>query len=178
MALLTIPAGQLVIAGQAIDQQLLIIASLALIAAFVVWLLFFSGNGTFGDFIEDIKSAPNRKQKDPFPVPQFDKSKVLVPVPPKSVRKPLKYRWSPDEIDLKLDSWAKDLRSSLKEVRVESMALAEKYKDVPLKRARPEAAKKPADAKTSKPKPAAKTAVKTSKKAAGTAKSKAPKAKG
>ena len=196
MALINALARQGVLGGQGGNDQLLVVLALVGIAGFVVWMLFFSGNGTIQDFIKDLTTKPNRKPKDPFPVPQFDKSKIEVPRPPKPVRKPLKYQRTADEIDLKLDNWAKDLRTSLREVRAESQWLVEKYKDVPLKRPKPETAspakksepKKPAAKKTTKPaaktatpkpkaKPAAKKTTKPVKKTTTSAKSKASKGK-
>lgn len=134
-------------------QELWTALALISIAGFVVWLLFFSGNGTFQSFLEDLKGQPKTQKKEPFPVPVFDKSKLEIPLPPKPARMPLTYQRTADEIDLKLDTWAQDLRQSLREVRAESQWLVEKYKDVPLKRAKPEAekkkpaAKKPAETK-------------------------------
>ena len=192
MALVNSLARQGVLGGQGVDDQLLVGLALLGIAGFVVWMLFFSGNGTIEDFLKDLTSRPNRKPKDPFPVPQFDKSKLEVPRPPKPVRKPLTYKWTADEIDLKLDNWAKDLKNSLREVRAESQWLVEKYKDVPLKRAKPEEAKPSSKTATSKktakpkakaqsskanPKPVAKKATKPVKKTTTSAKSKASKGK-
>ncbi len=196
MALVSSLARQGVLGGQGGSDQLLVVLALVGIAGFVVWMLFFSGNGTIQDFLRDLKTQPDRKPKDPFPVPQFDKSKLEVPLPPKPKRKPLTYHRTADEIDLKLDNWAKDLRTSLREVRAESQWLVEKYKDVPLKRPKPEAAtavkkaepKKSTKKKVAKPaakaatpkakaKPAAKKTSKPVKKTATSAKSKASKAK-
>lgn len=196
MALINALARQSVLGGQGGNDQLLVVLALVGIAGFVVWMLFFSGNGTIQDFIKDLTSKPDRKPKDPFPVPQFDKSKIEVPLPPKPVRKPLKYQRTADEIDLKLDNWARDLKNSLREVRAESQWLVEKYKDVPLKRPKPEKAlptkntepKKPAAQKTTKPaakaatskpkaKPAVKKTAKPVKKTTTSAKSKASKGK-
>ena len=145
------------------DMQLWVVLSLLAIAGFVIWLVFFSGNGDFKSFLEDLKGQPTSKKKDPFPVPVFDRSKIELPLPPKPSRKPIVYRPTADEIDLKLDTWAKDLRQSLREVRAESQWLVEKYKDVPLKRPKPEAEvkKKPV---ANKPKAKATAAVKTPKK--------------
>ena len=131
--------------------------ALLFVAGFVIWLLFFSGNGDFKSFLADLKAQPKESKPDPFPIPVFDKSKVEVPRPPKVQRKPLTYQRTADEIDLKLDTWAKDLRQSLREVRAESQWLVEKYKDVPLKRPKTEADQ-------TKP---AKKAVKTSGKTTG-----------
>ena len=175
MALMSALARQSVLGGQGGNDQLLVVLALVGIAGFVVWMLFFSGNGTIQDFIKDLTTQPDRKPKDQFPVPQFDKSKIEVPRPPKPVRKPLKYQRTADEIDFKLDNWAKDLKNSLREVRAESQWLVEKYKDVPLKRPKPEAvtATKKSEPKKSATKKTAKPAAK-----AATAKSKAqPKAK-
>ena len=194
MALVSALARQSVLGGQGGNDQLLVVLALVGIAGFVVWMMFFSGNGTLQDFIKDLTTRPNRKPRDPFPVPQFDKSKLEVPLPPKPVRKPLTYKRTADEIDLKLDNWAKDLRTSLREVRAESQWLVEKYKDVPLKRAKPEApkpaakkaepkkaeAKKLADPKVAtkaKTKPAAKKTAKPVKKTTTSAKTKASKGK-
>ncbi len=183
MALVSSLARQGVLGGQGGSDQLLVVLALVGIAGFVVWMLFFSGNGTIQDFLRDLKTQPDRKPKDPFPVPQFDKSKLEVPLPPKPKRKPLTYHRTADEIDLKLDNWAKDLRTSLREVRAESQWLVEKYKDVPLKRPKPEAATavKMAEPKKSTKKkvakPAAKKTSKPVKKTATSAKSKASKGK-
>ena len=168
MALVSSLARQSDLAGQGGNDQLLVVLALVGIAGFVVWMLFFSGNGTIQDFIKDLTTRPNRKPKDPFPVPQFDKSKLEIPRAPKTVRKPLTYHRTSDEIDLKLDNWAKDLKASLREVRAESQGLIEKYKDVPLKRPKPET-----------PKPAAKKAEpkKTEAKKSAAPKAAAPKAK-
>lgn len=195
MALVTSLARQVALVGQGGNDQLLVVLALVGIAGFVVWMLFFSGNGTIQDFIKDLTTRPNRNPKDPFPVPQFDKSKLEIPRAPKAVRKPPTYRRTPDEIDFKLDNWARDLKNSLKEVRAESQWLIEKYKDVPLKRPKPETSKssakkeapKKGDAKPNKAKAAplkpkakpssAKIAPKSVKKSATSAKSKAPKGK-
>lgn len=196
MALSSLFADQVALSSGMDDQSLVGLALVA-IAAFVVWLLFFSGNGTIQDFIKDITSRPDRKPKELFPVPQFDKSKLDIPRPPKPARKPLKYKRTVDEINYELDDWAKELRESIKDVRSESRSLVEKYKDVPLKRSKSVAgastkksdakkmtAKIPAKpaAKASKPKPkakpaAAKKTTKSVKKTATSAKSKATKGK-
>lgn len=194
MALVSALARQSVLGGQGGNDQLLVVLALVGIAGFVVWMMFFSGNGTIQDFMKDLTTRPNRKPKDPFPVPQFDKSKLEIPLPPKPVRKPLTYHRTADEIDLKLDNWAKDLRTSLREVRAESQWLVEKYKDVPLKRAKPETPKpaakkaepkkteakkptKPKAATKAKAKPAAKKTAKPVKKTTTSAKTKASKGK-
>ena len=195
MALVSALARQGVLGGQGGNDQLLVVLALVGIAGFVVWMLFFSGNGTIQDFVKDLTTRPNRKPKDPFPVPQFDKSKLEVPLPPKPVRKPLTYHRTADEIDMKLDNWAKDLKASLREVRAESQWLVEKYKDVPLKRPKPDVAKpatkkaetkksgpkKPAKPKAAatkaKAKPAAKKTAKPVKKTKTSAKTKASKGK-
>ena len=195
MALVSALARQGVLGGQGGNDQLLVVLALVGIAGFVVWMMFFSGNGTIQDFLKDLTTRPNRKPKDPFPVPQFDKSKLEVPLPPKPVRKPLTYHRTADEIDMKLDNWAKDLKASLREVRAESQWLVEKYKDVPLKRPKPEVAKpatkkaetkksepkKPAKPKAAAPKakakPAAKKTAKPVKKTTTSAKTKASKGK-
>ena len=149
---------QLAISG-ADEMPLLTVMSLIAIAAFIIWLMFFSGNGDFKSFLEDLRGSPKNVKKERFPVPVFDRSKIEVPLPPKPARKPVSYNPTSDEIDLKLDTWAKDLRQSLREVRAESQWLVEKYKDVPLKRPKPEAvvAKKPA-VTTAKAKPTPKPA--------------------
>lgn len=160
---------QMMPAGQ-VDASDLVLQTLALlfVAGFVIWLLFFSGNGDFRSFLADLKGQPIESKPDPFPVPVFDKSRVEIPRPPKVQRKPVTYQRTADEIDLKLDTWATDLRKSLREVRAESQWLVEKYKDVPLKRPKPEAAsktqKKPAKKATesasgAKKKPAKKAVV-------------------
>ena len=195
MALVSALARQGVLVGQGGNDQLLVVLALVGIAGFVVWMMFFSGNGTIQDFLKDLTTRPNRKPKDPFPVPQFDKSKLEVPLPPKPLRKPLTYHRTADEIDMKLDNWAKDLKASLREVRAESQWLVEKYKDVPLKRPKPEVAKpatkkaetkksepkKPAKPKAAAPKakakPAAKKTAKPVKKTTTSAKTKASKGK-
>lgn len=194
MTLVSALARQGVLGGQGGNDQLLVVLALVGIAGFVVWMLFFSGNGTIQDFVKDLTTRPNRKPKDPFPVPQFDKSKLEVPLPPKPVRKPLTYHRTADEIDMKLDNWAKDLKASLREVRAESQWLVEKYKDVPLKRPKPETqksaakkaepkkaqAKKPAKPKAAtkaKAKPAAQKTAKPVKKTTTSAKTKASKGK-
>lgn len=138
-------------------MQLWTALSLLAIAGFVIWLVFFSGNGDFKSFIQDLKGQPKTEKKEPFPVPVFDRSKIELPRVPKPQRQPLSYKRTADEIDLKLDTWAKDLRQSLREVRAESQWLVEKYKDVPLKRPKPETpAKKKAEETKAKAKPVAK----------------------
>ena len=127
---------------------------LALVAGFVIWLIFFSGNGDFKSFLSDLKGMPRETKPERFPVPVFDKSTIDLPRPPKAQRNPIIYQRSSDEIDLKLDTWAKDLRQSLREVRAESQWLVEKYKDVPLKRPKPEV--KADKAKPAKKSPATK----------------------
>ncbi len=194
MALVSSLARQASLGGQGVDDQIVVGLALLGIAGFVVWMLFFSGNGTVQDFLKDLRNRPDLKPKDAFPVPQFDKSVIDVPIPPKPKRKPLTYHRTADEIDMKLDNWASDLKQSLREVRAESQWLVEKYKDVPLKRAKPESkpatkkkaepavkkAAKPKAAKASsagKPKPAAKKTTSSVKKAKPAAKSKASKGK-
>jgi hypothetical protein len=162
--------GQLGIRG-ADDTQLWTALSLVAIAGFVIWLVFFSGNGDFKSFIQDLKGEPKTEKKEPFPVPVFDRSKIEVPRAPKPERKPLVYKRTADEIDLKLDTWAKDLRQSLREVRAESQWLVEKYKDVPLKRPKPETpTKKKAVESKAKAKPVAKAKSPTKAKAVTTKK--------
>ncbi len=157
--------GQLGIRG-ADNMPLWTALSLVAIAGFVIWLVFFSGNGDFKSFLQDLKGQPKPEKKEPFPVPVFDRSKIEVPRAPRPARKPLTYQRTADEIDLKLDTWAKDLRQSLREVRAESQWLVEKYKDVPLKRPNPDAPakKKPVETKA-KAKPVAKAKSSTQAKA-------------
>ena len=171
---LMLPATQ----GGGSDSLLQAIA-LLFIAGFVVWLVFFSGNGDFRSFLADLKGQPKEVKQDPFPVPIFDKSKVEVPRPPKVQRKPVTYQRTADEIDLKLDTWAKDLRQSLREVRAESSWLVEKYKDVPLKRPKPEAGKaKPAKKTVKKSTKTSPSPAKRSTKKSPTAKTTKAKPKG
>lgn len=186
-----LPSGQ-----SAVPDMVLQALALLLIAGFIIWLIFFSGNGDFKSFLEDLKGQPQEIKTDPFPVPVFDKSKVEVPRPPRVQRKPLTYQRTADELDLKLDNWAKDLRQSLHEVRAESQWLVEKYKDVPLKRPKPEGKatvsekkpvkkstrsttgkpiKKTASTKSTKAKPKAATTAKTKGKPASTKKPKGKK---
>jgi len=40
------------------DMQLWVLLSLVAIAGFVIWLVFFSGNGDFKSFLEDLKGQP------------------------------------------------------------------------------------------------------------------------
>lgn len=186
-----LPTGQ-----SGVSDMVLQALALLVIAGFVIWLIFFSGNGDFKSFLADFKGQPEETKQEQFPVPVFDKSRVEVPRPPKVQRKPITYQRTADEIDLKLDTWAKDLHQSLREVRAESIGLVEKYKDVPLKRPKPEAKatgsekkpvkkstrsttekpiKKTSSTKTTKAKPKAATTAKTKGKTASTKKPKGKK---
>lgn len=147
------------------EDPIFVYLGLALVAGFVIWLMFFSGNGDFKSFLSDLKGMPRETKPEKFPVPVFNKSTFDLPRPPKVERKPLTFQRTADEIDLKLDTWAKDLRQSLREVRAESQWLVEKYKDVPLKRPKPEGpTKKKAATSKKKSKPAGKSKATSSRK--------------
>ncbi len=138
------------------DSTIVILALLA-VAGFMVWLVFFTGEGYRGIW-EDIKSARGQK-KERFPVPVFDRSKIELPRPKKpklmaKTREPINFN------EEQLRSWAAELQRSIKDIRKEAKALADAYNQMP-----PSLVEDPSKPRRKpKPKPAAKKATATKKK--------------
>lgn len=147
------------------DSSLVVLALLA-VAGFMVYLVFFTGDGYRG-ILEDLKSLSNKK-KERFPVPVFDRSKIELPRPKKPkiqypVREPINFN------EQQLRDWADQLQQSIKEIRKEASELAKAYNAMPpsliedpskpkRKPAAKKTTKKVAVKKTAK-KPAAKKAI-------------------
>ena len=147
------------------DSALVVLALLA-VAGFMVYLVFFTGDGYKG-ILEDLKSLSNKK-KERFPVPVFDRSKIELPRPKKPkvqdpVREPINFN------EQQLRDWADQLQQSIKEIRKEASELAKAYNAMPpsliedpskpkRKPAAKKTTKKVAVKKTAK-KPAAKKAI-------------------
>ena len=164
------------------DSAIVTIALLA-IAGFLIWLVFFTGDGYKG-ILEDLKSL-DQKKKERFPIPVFDRSKIDLPRPKKPrlqalTREPVNFN------EEQLKNWAAQLQKSLLDLRKEAAELAKAYNSMPPslvedpskpKRKRPAAKPKPAAKKPIAKKPVKKTAPKrtTSSK---TTKKAAPKKKG
>lgn len=148
-----------------VDSALVVLALLA-VAGFMVYLVFFTGDGYRG-ILEDLKSLSNKK-KERFPVPVFDRSKIELPRPKKPkiqdpVREPINFN------EQQLRDWADQLQQSIKEIRKEASELAKAYNAMPpsliedpskpkRKPAAKKTTKKVAVKKTAK-KPAAKKAI-------------------
>lgn len=148
-----------------VDSALVVLALLA-VAGFMVYLVFFTGDGYRG-ILEDLKSLSNKK-KERFPVPVFDRSKIELPRPKKPkiqdpVREPINFN------EQQLRDWAEQLQQSIKEIRKEASELAKAYNAMPpsliedpskpkRKPAAKKTTKKVAVKKTAK-KPAAKKAI-------------------
>lgn len=146
------------------DSTLVFLALLA-VAGFMVWLIFFTGEGYKGIW-EDIKSARGIK-KERFPVPVFDRSKIDLPRPKKPKlqaisRQPINFN------EEQLRDWAEQLQQSIKDIRKEASELAKAYNAMPPSLiedpAKPR--RKPAAKKTAKKPATKKTAKKPVKKAA------------
>lgn len=138
------------------------------VVAFLVWLVFFTGEGYKGIW-EDLKSIGSNKKKERFPVPIFDRSKIDLPRPKKPKlgtisREPINFN------EQQLRDWAEQLQQSIKDIRKEANELAKAYNSMPPSlvedpskpRRKPKAApkakatKKPATKKAAPKKPAAK----------------------
>jgi len=109
------------------DSSLVVLALLA-VAGFMVYLVFFTGDGYRG-ILEDLKSLSNKK-KERFPVPVFDRSKIELPRPKKPkiqdpVREPINFN------EQQLRDWADQLQQSIKEIRKEASELAKAYNAMP-----------------------------------------------
>ncbi len=109
------------------DSTLVVLALLA-VAGFMVYLVFFTGDGYKG-ILEDLKSLSNKK-KERFPVPVFDRSKIELPRPKKPkiqdpVREPINFN------EQQLRDWADQLQQSIKEIRKEASELAKAYNAMP-----------------------------------------------
>ena len=109
------------------DSSLVVLALLA-VAGFMVYLVFFTGDGYRG-ILEDLKSLSNKK-KERFPVPVFDRSKIELPRPKKPkiqdpVREPINFN------EQQLRDWAEQLQQSIKEIRKEASELAKAYNAMP-----------------------------------------------
>jgi len=147
------------------DSALVVLALLA-VAGFMVYLVFFTGDGYKG-ILQDLKSLSTKKQER-FPVPVFDRSKIELPRPKKPkiqapVREPINFN------EQQLRDWADQLQQSIKEIRQEASELAKAYNAMPpsliedpskpkRKPAAKKTTKKVAVKKTAK-KPAAKKAI-------------------
>lgn len=157
------------------DPTLVAVALLGVVA-FLVWLVFFTGEGYKGIW-EDLKSIGSNQKKERFPVPIFDRSKIDLPRPKKPKlgtisREPINFN------EEQLRDWAEQLQQSIKDIRKEANELAKAYNSMPPSlvedpskpRRKPKAApkakttKKPATKKAAPKKPAAKKP--TTKKAA------------
>lgn len=138
------------------DSTIVILALLA-VAGFMVWLVFFTGEGYRGIW-EDIKSVRGKK-KERFPVPVFDRSKIELPRPKKpklmaKTREPINFN------EEQLRSWADELQQSIKDIRKEAKALADAYNQMP-----PSLVEDPSKPRRKpKPKPVAKKATATKRK--------------
>ena len=165
-------------------ETALVVVALLAVVAFLVWLVFFTGEGYKGIW-EDLKSFGGNKNKERFPVPIFERSKIDLPRPKKPKlgtisREPINFN------EEQLRDWANQLQQSIKDIRKEANELAKAYNSMPPSliedpsnpRRKPKAAPK---AKTTK-KPASKKAApkkSVAKKAAPKPKKKAaPKKKG
>lgn len=110
-----------------VDSALVVLALLA-VAGFMVYLVFFTGDGYRG-ILEDLKSLSNKK-KERFPVPVFDRSKIELPRPKKPkiqdpVREPINFN------EQQLRDWADQLQQSIIEIRKEASELAKAYNAMP-----------------------------------------------
>ena len=152
------------------DSSLVVLALLA-VAGFMVYLVFFTGDGYKG-ILQDLKSLSNKK-KERFPVPVFDRSKIELPRPKKPkiqdpVREPINFN------EQQLRDWADQLQQSIKEIRKEASELAKAYNAMPpsLIEDPSKPKRKPAAKKTTKKVAVKKTAKKPAAKKAATAKPK------
>lgn len=140
------------------DQGQTLLVSIALLAVggFLVWLVFFTGEGYLG-ILKDLKSL-RKVKRDPFAVPVFDRSKIELPRPKKPTPRNLE-RNSQISGAEQLALWADELRNSIDEIREEANALAKAYKELPPQFAEL-ATKPPKRAITAKPTSKKKTAAK------------------
>ena len=152
------------------DSALVVLALLA-VAGFMVYLVFFTGDGYKG-ILEDLKSLSNKK-KERFPVPVFDRSKIELPRPKKPkvqdpVREPINFN------EQQLRDWADQLQQSIKEIRKEASELAKAYNAMPpsLIEDPSKPKRKPAAKKTTKKVAVKKTAKKPAAKKAAASKPK------
>lgn len=148
------------------DSAFVVLALIA-VTGFLVWLVFFTGDGYRGIW-EDIKSARGIK-KERFPVPIFDRSKIDLPRPKKPklqaiTREPINFN------EQQLRDWANQLQQTIKNVRKEATELANAYNAMPPSLVedprKPKRKGKPAAKKTTKKPVAKKTSKKPTKKAA------------
>ena len=130
------------------DSTLVLLALLG-VTGFMIWLVFFTGEGYRG-ILEDLKSV-GQKKKERFPMPIFDRSKIDLPRPKKPKlttinREPINFN------EDQLRAWADQLQQSIKDIRKEASELAKAYNAMP-----PSLIEDPNRPKR-KPKPAAKKA--------------------
>ena len=130
------------------DSTLVFLALLG-VTGFMIWLVFFTGEGYRG-ILEDLKSV-GQKKKERFPMPIFDRSKIDLPRPKKPKlttinREPINFN------EDQLRAWADQLQQSIKDIRKEASELAKAYNAMP-----PSLIEDPNRPKR-KPKPAAKKA--------------------
>jgi hypothetical protein len=109
-------------------QSALVLLALLGVTAFLVWLVFFTGEGYQG-IVQDLKSI-TKKRQDLYAVPVFDRSKIDLPRPKKPFPKAIDRPRSADGAE-QLSAWAEELRQSIEEIREEANALAKAYKDLP-----------------------------------------------
>lgn len=109
-------------------QSAFVFIALLGVSAFLVCLVFFTGEGYQG-MVQDLKSI-RRKKQDPYAVPVFDRSKIDLPRPKKPFPKAIDRPRSTDGAE-QLSAWAEELRQSIEEIREEANALAKAYKDLP-----------------------------------------------
>lgn len=102
-------------------QDNLVAVALCAVAGFLIWLLFFTGEGYKGIF-RDLRSI-RKEKREPFPVPVFDRTKIELPRPKKPAPRNLeRNREISGSEQLKI--WAEELRNSIDEVRKEANTLA------------------------------------------------------
>jgi hypothetical protein len=109
-------------------QTLLVAIALIGVVGFLVWLVFFTGEGYQG-VLQDLKSVRKVKQER-FPVPVFDRSKIELPRPKKPTPRNLERSNEVSGAE-QLAIWAEELRKSIEEIREEANALAKAYKELP-----------------------------------------------
>lgn len=109
-------------------QSALVWLALFGVSAFLVWLVFFTGEG-YGGMVQDLKSI-RKKRQDLYAVPVFDRSKIDLPRPKKPFPKAIDRQRSTDGAE-QLSAWAEELRQTIEEIREEANALAKAYKDLP-----------------------------------------------
>lgn len=151
---------------QSQSDSAFVVLALFAVTGFMVWLVFFTGEGYKG-IVQDIKSARGIK-KERFPVPIFDRSKIDLPRP----KKPKLQAITREPIDFneqQLRDWASHLQQSIKDIRKEATELAKAYNSMPPSLvgdpSRPKRKSRPAAKKTTKNAAAKKTTKKPVKKA-------------